>query len=426
MFRLIICALFLIACNDHTNNHTATSKTETVAQPKATDTILSRQAEKAVEDINTSQEQVKLSPVKISLAKGDSFTLNIPQGYHLSIAAEGLKRLRFLSMSPDGRLFATDMYDRSDNHKGRVLIFDNWNDVAKKFEKQTVFLDGLHNPNQVAFHDEYIYIAETDRLCRYAYHAGDDKPAAADTGQVLISFPAYGLGYKYGGWHLTRSLAFHQNKLYVSIGSSCNACIEKEEIRASVLEMDTDGTHVNFFARGLRNSVGLKWIGDELWATGMGRDLIGPDKPEDLLQKIEKDGYYGWPFYFQYRQQVYEDDQFKDSVKAAWVKKPPVAFLGFKAHSAPLGFAHLKEFDDPVLKNSILVCLHGSTSVWRERGNSIVKAVGGNNYTDIVSGFLTGKTESGRHGRPCDILVKDNHSLFFTDDLNGVLYYLWK
>ncbi len=422
MIRLIICALLLIACNGHSAESGAQKK-DTTSATKPTDTIVLNK-KKVVEKINTTREQIKLVPVAVTLMKGDSFTLNIPQGYKLSIASEGLKRLRFLSMSPDGRLFATDMYDRSDNYKGRVLIFENWNDSTKKFDKVSSFLEGLHNPNQVAFYGGYIYVAETDRLSRYAYHADDIK--ATDTGQVLISFPAYGLGYKYGGWHLTRSIAFHHDKLYVSVGSSCNACIEKEEIRASIIEMDPDGSNVKYFARGLRNSVGIKWIGDELWATGMGRDLIGPDKPEDLFQKVERDGYYGWPFYFQYKQHVYEDIQFKDSVKQSWVKKPPTAFLGFKAHSAPLGFSHLKDFNDPVLNNSILVCLHGSTSVWRERGNSIVKVESGNNYTDIVSGFLTGKTEAGRHGRPCDILMKDDHSFFFTDDLNGVLYYLWK
>jgi len=190
--------------------------------------------------------------------------------------------------------------------------------------------------------------------------------------------------------------------------------------------MDPDGSNSKIFARGLRNSVGIKWIGNQLWGSGMGRDLIGADKPEDPFQQIEEGGYYGWPFYYQYRQTVYGDEQFKDSARAAWVKEPPKAFLGFKAHSAPLGFEYFKDFDDPVLKNSVLVCLHGSTTVSRQRGNSIVRLEKNNRYTDIVSGFLTGKTEADRHGRPCDILMVSDHSFFFTDDKNGVLYYVWK
>ena len=78
------------------------------------------------------------------------------------------------------------------------------------------------------------------------------------------------------------------------------------------------------------------------------------------------------------------------------------------------------------MNNSILVCLHGSTSVWRERGNAVVKIGTGNQYTEVVSGFLTGKTDADRHGRPCDILMNNDHSFFISDDLNGVLYFVWR
>ncbi len=376
------------------------------------------------DSINSNHVTINLHPQLVRLQNGDSFELNIPTGYKLSVAAETRQRLRFLAKSPDGRLFATDMYDRSDNKNGRVLIFENWNDTIKKFEKISTYLGQLHNPNQLAFYSNYIYVAETGRLRRYVYSSGDTSPK--DSGQTIARFPDYGLSYKYGGWHLTRSLAFHNDKLYVSVGSSCNACLEKEETRAVVLEMNPDGSDSRVFARGLRNSVGIKWIGDHLWGTGMGRDLIGADKPEDVFQEIERDEFYGWPFYFQYRKAIYADPEFKDSSRAAWVKEPPVAFLGFLAHSAPLGFDYFKNFDDRDLNNSVLVCLHGSTSVWRRRGNSIVRVEKNNRVTEIVTGFLTGKTEAGRHGRPCDILMNTSRSFFFTDDLKGVLYYAWK
>ena len=368
-------------------------------------------------------KEIPYKNVPVNLLKGDHFTLKIPYSYNLSIAAEGLKRLRFLALSPDGRLFATDMYDKSDNRNGRVLIFEDWNDTTKLFRRVVTYIDGLHNPNQAAFYKNYIYIAETDRLIRYEYLPGENIPQGKP--QVITIFPDYGLGYKYGGWHLTRSIAFHNDKLYVSVGSSCNACIEKEEIRASIIEMDPDGTGKQLFARGLRNSVGLKWIGDQLWATGMGRDLMGPEKPEDVFQEINRNQFYGWPYYFQYHNQIFEDMEFKDSTHPSWSKKPPVAFCGFKAHSAPLGFDYFKNFKDELLANSVLVCLHGSTSVWRQRGNAIVKVGKGNSYVEIVTGFLNGKTEADRHGRPCDILMKDTNAFFFTDDFNGVLYYVW-
>ncbi|MBL7730028.1 MAG: PQQ-dependent sugar dehydrogenase, partial [Chitinophagaceae bacterium] len=265
---------------------------------------------------------------------------------------------------------------------------------------------------------------ETGKLSYYLYNNGDNKPSSPAT--TIASFPDYGLSYKYGGWHLTRSLAFYKNKLYVSVGSSCDACIEKEEIRATLVEMDPDGRNLKYYARGLRNAVGIKWINNELWATNMGRDNRGPDKPEEQLMKITRGAFYGWPYYYQYKKQIIADPDFKDSVKPAWVKRPPISKWGIKAHSAPLGFAYFTGFKDSLLNNSFITALHGSTSVWRERGNAVVQMLPNGTYREIVTGFLQGKTEDKRYGRPCDVLQWSDHSFFISDDKNGVIYYVWK
>jgi glucose/arabinose dehydrogenase len=106
--------------------------------------------------------------------------------------------------------------------------------------------------------------------------------------------------------------------------------------------------------------------------------------------------------------------------------QPPVAWCGFKAHSAPLGFAYFSQFSDPLLNDHFLVALHGSTTVSRQRGNSLVRITGPGRYEPVVDGFLEGKTNADRKGRPCDVLQQDGSSFFFTDDHNGVLYYVWK
>jgi glucose/arabinose dehydrogenase len=378
--------------------------------------------------ITFSQSQLKLVEQLVTLKKGISFNLQIPLGYQVSIAAEGLERPRFFCKSPDGRLFVTDMHDRGDNKNGRILILENWNDNEKNFDKVTVFMENLHNPNQIAFYSAgnnyYLYVAETEKLSYYQYKAGDSMPSSSST--IIATFPDYGLSYKYGGWHLTRSISFHNNKLYVSVGSSCNACIEKEEIRATIIEMDPDGRNQRYNPRGLRNGVGLKWINNQLWVTNMGRDGIGPDKPEDLFHTIQPMGFYGWPYYVQYHKQILADVHFKDSTRPTYVTKPTKAPWGFKAHSAPLGFDYLSLFSDTLLNNSFLVALHGSTSVWRQRGNSIVQLMPGGKYREIVTGFLGGKTEDKRYGRPCDVIQWDDHSFFISDDKNGVIYYIWK
>jgi glucose/arabinose dehydrogenase len=375
--------------------------------------------------------QPALETHRVELKNGTSIDLMIPKGYHISAAADVTNCLRFLAKSPDDKLFGTDMYDRGDNKKGKIYLFEDWDDNAKRFKKTTVFAENLHNPNQVMFYQDngtwYLYVAETGKLSRYEYRPGDKTLRAP--AQVLARFPDYGLDYKYGGWHLTRSLAQHKGKIYVSVGSSCNVCIEKEPVRASIVEINPDGTGQKTYAAGVRNAVGIKWINNQLYATFMGRDLLGPDKPEDLFGTVDRNKNYGWPFYFQYKRKVYQDKAMMDSARINGIKTPPpppVAYCGFAAHSAPLGFDRFTNFNDPLLNNKFLVALHGSTTVSRGRGNAVVMIVGKNKYVEIVSGFLKGNDEKDRMGRPCDVLMNDANSFFVTDDKNGVLYYIWK
>lgn len=377
------------------------------------------------------EAQIVLEPHPIVLDKGVKLDLKVPRGYNIVVSAQGMHRLRFLASSPDSRLFCTDMHSLADNKQGKIYLFEDWDNTSKKFNKTTVFADGLHNPNQVMFYTDkgktYIYIAETDKLSRYEYHAGDKT--LQGTGQVLAHFPAYGLSYKYGGWHLTRSLAQHNGKIYVSVGSSCNACVEREDVRATVMEMNPDGSGQHIYATGIRNAVAIKWINDKLWATCMGRDLLGPDKPEDLFGTVEQGKNYGWPWYIQYQQKMYPDTKMTDSARLHHItipSPPPLAYCGFKAHSAPLGFDYFANFSDPLLKNKFLVALHGSTMISRERGNAIVMINGRDQYVDVVDGFQTGKRDQDRHGRACDVMMKDATSFFITDDKNGALYYVWK
>ena len=184
--------------------------------------------------------QPRLIPQKVTLKNGKSFNLNLPADFEIIPAAEGLRRARFFAKAPDGRIFVTDMYNLTDNKRGVIYILDGWNERIGKFAKVTQYLSGLHNPNSVQFYrdsngQDWIYIAETERLTRRKFTRGEDKPTAQNP-QTIATFPDYGLSYKYGGWHLTRTLAFGPNgKLYVSVGSSCNSCVEKEKVRATVL-----------------------------------------------------------------------------------------------------------------------------------------------------------------------------------------------
>lgn len=362
---------------------------------------------------------ITLAPAIVRLAKGLSFDLHIPEGYELKVAAEGMDRLRFITPSPDGRMFITDMHDLTDNKKGRVYILSGWNEDSARFTHRHVYVDGLRNPNQVAFYtttaDTFLYVATTNNLFRYPFHAGDTLPGTPPT--TIDTFPNYGLNYKYGGWHLTRSLAFDHDKLYVSIGSSCNACIEKEDVRATILEMDPDGRNQRIYASGLRNAVGLKWIMGDLFATDMGSDQFGTEAPDDKLHHVVEDGFYGWPYFYQSGSEVLMDTDFaKPNMR---LRSPEKAYAVLGPHAAPLGFDLFTDFADEHLRNSFVVALHGSSVVKMGKGYAIVRVRPGYPPEKVVDGFLQ---NGERYGRPCDVRMRDARSFWFTDDMNGVLY----
>lgn len=382
----------------------------------------------------------RLVPNHISLANGKSFDLNLPEGFAISVAAQGLKRVRFMAQSPDARIFVTDMYNLADNTKGTVYILDEFDPASRSFRKVTPYLKGLRNPNSIAFHTDqqgvyWFYLALTDRLLRYKYTPGEIAPGAEP--EVLATFPDYGLSYKYGGWHLTRTIAIGGNdKVYVSVGSSCNACEEKEEVRASVLVMDLDGKNQKQFSRGLRNAVGLRWIKDGLWATNMGSDHLGDHKPADTMYLVKDGTNYGWPYCYQSGVGRFQDVKFNPGGKKLNCRNVPVAFAAFDAHSSPLGFEFFDSLDmGPVsksgyggpLRDSFLVALHGSTKKSLNRGYRVVRLQENRKPADPPEDFISGFLTAGKvNGRPVDVLSFGIDGFLLTDDYAGVVYYIYE
>src|SRR6478736_3894588 len=130
--------------------------------------------------------QSKLVPNKISLKSGKTFNLNLPADLEIIPAVEGLKRVRFFAKSPDGRIFVTDMYNLTDSKRGVIYILDGWNESIGKFARVIPYLTGLHNPNSVQFYrdasgQDWIYIAETEKLTRRKFSPGETRPSDAST-----------------------------------------------------------------------------------------------------------------------------------------------------------------------------------------------------------------------------------------------------
>ena len=368
-----------------------------------------------------------LAPHRVTLADGRRFDLNLPAELAIAPALQGLHRVRFFARSPDDRIFVTDMHDLSDNSLGVVYILEGWNAASGTFSGASPYLSGLRNPNSVAFHadaagQQWIYIALTDRLVRYRYAAGDAHPAAP--AEVIATFPDYGLSYKYGGWHLTRTVVFGDNgKLYVSVGSSCNACIEKESVRASILEMDPDGSHQRTYARGLRNAVWLAWRDGGLVATNQGADHLGHERPDETMYRIADGADYGWPHCYLSGGRVRPDPKFP---RRSGCSKTPAAFAHFQAHASALGFDYFAgDPADPaasaLLHDDYLVALHGSTNPRIGHGYKLVRVDSDGKVEDFITGFLAHGTINGR---PCGVLRMGRNAFLFSDDRSGVIYYV--
>jgi glucose/arabinose dehydrogenase len=267
---------------------------------------------------STATEAQKFQPHTLTYAAGKTITLSVPSNLDIDVAASGLRRVRFMTQSPDGRIFATGMYNLADNTRGSVFILDGWDAKTHTFTHVVRYLDNLRNPNNLTFWTDpatrqaWLYLPLTDKLVRYKYNAGDQHPTSSP--ETLIRFPDYGLNYKYGGWHLTRTVAVADlhghTRVYVSAGSSCNYCQEREVLRAAVVSMNPDGSDQRLVAQGLRNAVDLRFVhdldGGALFATNMGDDHLGDKLPEDTFFELDSNAHpgpiaasrapnYGWP-----------------------------------------------------------------------------------------------------------------------------------
>lgn len=407
----------------------------------------------------------QLKPHTLSLSSRKQITLSLPQGLTIDLAATGLHCPRFFAVAPDHRIFVADLHDRSDNRKGALYILDGWDPQTHVFAKVIPYLENLRNPNNLAFYTEpaqsgrpsqtWLYTALTDKLIRFRYNSGDLHPTSEP--EILARYPDFGLSYKYGGWHLTRTVAFAHlhgsTRLYVTVGSSCNACREKEPIRASLTVMDPDGRNQHIVGQGLRNAVDLRYIPEidagALFATNMGADHLGDESPEDTFFELDSNTHagpannparpanFGWPTCFFLRGTSHPDPSIShrspgQKVPNAQIGPPPTqfncsevppAYATFRAHSSPLGFEFFAA-DNRLLADTFLVALHGPSHTRIGSGYRVVRlSADQRRPEDLLLGFLA--QENGRalvRGRPCGILRTAPDSFLLSDDLNGVIY----
>jgi len=332
--------------------------------------------------------------------------LNVPPGFAVSVFAAGFKAPRFMAVGPGGDLYL------SDPPTGKIFVVPDrdGNGIA---DRVVPFATGLGRPHGLAFHGQDLYVAAIGQLFRLRDSDGDLNSDKVET--ISTDVPG-------AGGHWTRSVVVGpDSKLYLSAGSSCNACIEDDPERAAILRFDGSGGEAEIYATGLRNSVGLAFHPrtGELWASENGRDWLGDDLPPEEINRIREGGDYGWPFCYGRR---VPDPEFGSSERCRETISPEVLM---QAHSAPLGigFGFAADFPERY-RDMLYVAFHGS---WNRSVPTGYKLVGipfhggrpAGPAVDLVTGWLQGATV---WGRPVDPVVGADGALYLTDDRAGAIY----
>jgi glucose/arabinose dehydrogenase len=334
-------------------------------------------------------------------------TINLPPGFGISVFSSGLRDPRMMALGPDGTLYVAE------RGTGRIVRLPDYDgdDVADQVE---VVADGLRAPSSIAFYtDGSLYVGETTRVLRLSDPDGDGVFQEREV--VIDGLPS--------GGHSTRTVLVSPDgeHLYVSIGSSCNVCVEGDERRATIMRYNPDGSGGEVYAEGLRNAVGITFrLGaDELWATNNGRDWLGDDQPPETIYVVNQGDDAGWPRCHAAR---IVDPDLGEPGDCEGVAEPVVEM---QAHTAPLGLGFYtgEQFPEEY-RGDLFVALHGSWNRTVPVGYRVVRIPIEDGEPGAVQDFATGwlRANGSNWGRPVDVLTRADGSLFISDDVGGVIY----
>jgi glucose/arabinose dehydrogenase len=328
-------------------------------------------------------------------------SLRVPPGYRVAVLATGLPKARHMVMGSDGTLFVGSM-------AGNVYALSIEGGVVTK---QRIVAKGLTDPSGVAFHNGALFVADRTRIVRFdniEQRLGDAGPPVT----VISGLPDKSR-------HDARAMGIGPDgKLYVSVGSPCNVCEAINDEYGTILRSQPDGSDKEVFARGIRNSVGFDWHPQtkELWFTENGQDELGPERPQDELNRVSKAGeHFGFPYC---HDRDIPDPAFGNKRACGEFTAP---MFGVGAHVAALGM----RFDTSMQAKgdvSVLVARHGSHPPTRV-GYDVVRVLLPAGQAPRMEPFLTGFLQGRRYwGRPVDVLNMRDGSVLVSDDLNGAIY----
>ena len=334
--------------------------------------------------------------------------LALPPGFTIEVFSDAVPGARSMALSPAGTLFV------GTREKGVVYAIPGAVGATHAATPRRIGR-GLTSPNGVAVRDGALYVAEISRIIRF-----DDIEARLEHPPAPVVVTDRYPSDRHHGW---KFIAFGPDGwLYVPVGAPCNVCLPPGPLHETITRMKPDGSAIEVFARGVRNSVGFDWRpgSHDLWFTDNGRDWLGDDRPPDELNHAPKAGmHFGFPFC---HGRALPDPEFGRD-KACTDFTPPAAELG--PHVAALGMRfYTGTMFPPEYRGRIFIAEHGSWNRTTPIGYRVTTArldgdrvVG---YEPFATGWLGDNGQIA--GRPVDVLVMPDGALLVSDDHAGAIY----
>ena len=333
--------------------------------------------------------------------------ISLPPGFQIAVYAPRVPNARALALGAGGTVFV------GTQRAGKVYaVVDH--DQDQRADAVHTLAEGLFMPSGVAFRDGALYVAEVNRILRFdAIESRLSNPPPPVV--VNDTLPR-------DTWHGWKFIGFGPDDLlYVPVGAPCNVCTKSDSRYASILRMEPDGSGLENFARGVRNTVGFDWHPEtrELWFTDNGRDWLGDDSPPCELNHAPQPGlHFGFPYC---HARSIPDPDF-GSERPCSALTPPAQELG--PHVAPLGMRFYTGSMFPTAyRNQIFIAEHGSWNRSTPIGYRVMLVRLEDNTATSYEVFAEGWLQKdGAWGRPVDVLVMPDGALLVSDDRAGVIY----
>jgi len=342
--------------------------------------------------------------------------IKAPPGFAVTPFATGLKNARIIAVAPNGNVYV------SRRDQGDVLLLRDANgDGRADGPPETVLRRaGAHG---LAIRDDKLYLVTVKELFVADIQAdgrlGEPRMLAGDLPDA--------------GQHANRTIAFGPDgMLYLSVGSTCNACNETNQENATLLRIKPDGTSRTIVAGGLRNTIGFDWQPQtgELWGFDHGIDFLGDEDQPEELNRIEQGKQYGWPHVYGAGSIYPQSTPIGEISKQDWKAHSTPMVLGYAAHAAPMQLVFYKGVNSPggfpaEYQGDAFVTMRGSWNRKVASGYEIVRVRFQNGQARSIEPFVTGfLTDGGKThiARPVGLAMAKDGALLMADDANGVIY----